>query len=167
MFNMDETSIYLDMPANYTYDKKGKKRIEIDTAGAERVRLSTAFTAAADGTKLPIFVIIPRAHAMDGYVPPANVRILYRTQARFSSDVIVNAYLPEIMANHPGSCLLLDSARCHTTDRVRTAMDDLNIARALIPPSLTNLLQPADVCWFSSVKREYRAKWNHWFRSVN
>ena len=30
-------------------------------------------------------------------------------------------------------------------------------------PRLTNLLQPADVCWFSSIKKTYKEKWNHWY----
>lgn len=29
--NMDETSIYLDCPAKYTYAKQGSKRVKIDT----------------------------------------------------------------------------------------------------------------------------------------
>lgn len=28
---------------------------------------------------------------------------------------------------------------------------------------MTNLLQPADVAWFSVIKKAYREKWNHWF----
>ena len=28
---------------------------------------------------------------------------------------------------------------------------------------MTNLLQPADVCWFSSIKKSYKAKWMDWF----
>ncbi|CAF0834120.1 unnamed protein product [Brachionus calyciflorus] len=28
---------------------------------------------------------------------------------------------------------------------------------------MTNLLQPADVCWFASIKKEYHNKWNKWF----
>lgn len=56
IWNMDETSIYLDCPARYTYAKQGSKRVKIDTHGGEMTRMSAAFTAAADGTKLPIFV---------------------------------------------------------------------------------------------------------------
>ncbi len=32
-----------------------------------------------------------------------------------------------------------------------------------IPGRLTNLLQPADVGWFSTIKKAYRSRWNHWF----
>jgi len=57
---MDESSIYLDAPSAYTYDVKGTKRVKANTTGNEKTRLSAAFSAAADGVKLPVFVIIPR-----------------------------------------------------------------------------------------------------------
>lgn len=56
IWNMDETSIYLDCPSKYTYAKQGSKRVKIDTHGGEMVRMSAAFTASADGIKLPILV---------------------------------------------------------------------------------------------------------------
>ena len=53
---MDETSIYLECPSNYSYAQKGSKRVKVDTNGGELVRMSAAFTAAADGTKSPVYV---------------------------------------------------------------------------------------------------------------
>jgi len=32
---------------------------------------------------------------------------------------------------------------------------------------LTNLLQPADVGWFATIKKAYRKLWNHWFTFDN
>ena len=164
ILNMDETSIYLDYPSNYTYDQEGKRRILLATTGSERTRLSAAFTAAANGTKLPIFVIVPRANELEGYVPPDNVRVLYKTNSTFNSDVLINEYLPSVMVNQGGSWLLLDSARCHSTNNLGNAMRVQNITRTMIPPSMTNLLQPADVCWLAGIKRAYQVKWNDWFR---
>ncbi|CAF1002537.1 unnamed protein product [Brachionus calyciflorus] len=60
VINMDETSIYLDFPSNYTYDSKGARRVKSNTNGCERTKISAAFTATAEGKKLPIFVICPR-----------------------------------------------------------------------------------------------------------
>ena len=33
----------------------------------------------------------------------------------------------------------------------------------MIPPGLTNLLQPADVVWFYALKRSYHSLWQTWF----
>jgi hypothetical protein len=54
LINMDETSIYLDYPSNYTISVKGAKRVQAVTAGAQRTRLSAAFSATSCGKKLPI-----------------------------------------------------------------------------------------------------------------
>ena len=97
IWNMDETSIYLDFPSSYTYDEQGTKRIPAGTTGNERARLSAAFTASASGQKLPIFVIIPRATPLPDLTPPANVRVAYSTKATFNQHVLVEEYLPNII----------------------------------------------------------------------
>jgi len=38
-----------------------------------------------------------------------------------------------------------------------------NIVIKFVPKRLTNLLQPADVMWFASIKMSYGEKWNEWF----
>ena len=58
IINMDESVIYLDSPSNYTQVSKGSKRVKAATAGGERVRLSTAFTATAISIKLLIYTTL-------------------------------------------------------------------------------------------------------------
>jgi len=38
--NADETVIYLDMPPNYTLEKKGMKEVLLKTAGCEKLHLT-------------------------------------------------------------------------------------------------------------------------------
>lgn len=59
--------------------------------------------------------------------------------------------------------LIIDSAGYHLTSKVKKICDELNIKLLFIPPRLTRLLQPADVCWFASLKKQYHKLWNHWF----
>jgi hypothetical protein len=33
----------------------------------------------------------------------------------------------------------------------------------LIPPRITGLLQPADVCWFAGLRKQYHRLWTYWF----
>jgi len=53
MANADETAIYLDMPPNYTFEKKGLKEVLLKTTGCEKLRLTVMPAATADGRKLP------------------------------------------------------------------------------------------------------------------
>lgn len=149
---MDETSIYLDCPSKYTYERKGTKRIKIDTHGGEMARMSAAFTAAADGTKLPILILVPRATDLPDFEPPSNVIVIYKTGATFNEDVICE-YLEKVLGNRTDNLLVWDSARCHLTSQVKQKAKDVKLSTLVIPPRMTNLLQPADVCWFSSIKK--------------
>jgi hypothetical protein len=164
IFNMDETSIYLDCPSRYTYATKGSKRVKIDTNGAELVRISAIYTGSSDGEKLPLFLLVPRTKELDNYDPPNNVRLIYKTGGTFNEDTICD-YLATIMNDQHNSTLYLDSARCHLTPKVKDKLKELNIEYIYIPPRMTNLLQPADVCWFVKIKKAYCTKWTEWSRN--
>ncbi len=82
LLNMDETAIYLDCPTNYTYAHIGIKRVKASTAGGERTRVSAAFTAAANGHKLPMFAIIPRVTPLPELDAIQNLR--FKSQYSFS-----------------------------------------------------------------------------------
>ncbi|CAF0972309.1 unnamed protein product [Brachionus calyciflorus] len=126
---MDETSIYLDFPSNYTFEEKGTKRIKTITNGAERVRLSAAFSATADGEKLPVYVLVSRKSDLPNYTPPNNVQIEYKTGATFNEHVVVN-YVKRVVVPHMVQkgfkkvIFFLDSARCHLTKSVK---DELQV----------------------------------------
>jgi len=60
MANADETAIYLDMPPNYTLEKKGVKEVHLKTTGCEKLRLTVMLAATADGRKLPPLIILKR-----------------------------------------------------------------------------------------------------------
>ena len=59
--------------------------------------------------------------------------------------------------------LMIDCARCHGTDKVNGFCQKYGIEIFFIPRRLTNLLQPADVMWFSSNKKTYSERWNKSF----
>ncbi len=60
------------------------------------------------------------------------------------------------MSNKPNeTTLIIDSAKCHLTSKVTAKFFELNLNKELIPPRFTNLLQPADVSWFASIKKSF------------
>ncbi|RNA22105.1 pogo transposable element with KRAB domain-like [Brachionus plicatilis] len=168
VFNMDETSIYLYYPSNYTYAVKGSKTVTAITTGGEKARISALFTASADGDKLPIFILVPRITDLPNFTPSDNVVVKYKSSATFNDETIVE-YVSRVFHPHllkdgiTDAKLLLDSARCHSTPKVKEKFNECNFESVIIPPRLTGLLQPADVCWFSKIKSEYHERWNDWF----
>jgi hypothetical protein len=58
--NADEMAIYLDMPPNYTMEKKGVKEVLLKSTGCEKLRLTVILAVTADGRKLPPLLILKR-----------------------------------------------------------------------------------------------------------
>jgi len=167
ILNMDESAIYLDAPSNYTYAESGARRVKAVTSGNDRTRLSVAFTAAADGTKLPLLAIIPRKTPLQG-LSDLDIVCEYKSSSTFDDEMILK-YIQRIVLPYKLNkglnkvVLLLDSATCHQTKKVSDFCLENNVFLLFIPPRLTNLLQPADVVWFAPIKKAYKKKWNHWF----
>lgn len=74
-------------------------------------------------------------------------------------------YLNNILQDQKGSTFVIDSAKCHLTNSVSEQITQLGLNKAIVPPRMTNLLQPADVCWLASIKKQLHTKWNQWFLS--
>jgi hypothetical protein len=152
---MDETNVELDSIGNYSYAKKGSKHVPGATCGHEKAKISIAVTVSADGYVLPAMVIIPRKTPLPNYIPPNNVIVHYKENSNtFDSDVISNGVLqriiyPQILVNNQKNPLLImDSAPCHKTKEVREKCEEFGINLLLIPPRMTQLVQPCDVSIF-------------------
>ena len=57
IINVDEASIYIDMPQNKTVNIKGVKDIDIITFWGEKVRISVILAITGIGKKLPSILI--------------------------------------------------------------------------------------------------------------
>ncbi|CAF1139002.1 unnamed protein product, partial [Brachionus calyciflorus] len=169
IYNMDETAIYLDSPENYTYDVRGTKRVVSTTSGNEHTRLSIAFCASANGTKLPLVILVPRKTPFKDFDPPANVVLVYKPSSTFDAETfkthfVQRVFLPHILQRSQKKPLMyFDNAPCHKSPITTDFMSDLNIDYEFIPPRHTNLVQPADVSWFKSIKKSYKDRWVEWY----
>ena len=80
MANADKMAIYLDMPPNYTLEKKGVKEVLLKTTGCEKLCLTIMLAATADGRKLPPLLILKRKTLPKSEAFPKNV--IVRTQEK-------------------------------------------------------------------------------------
>ena len=121
--NMDESAIYLDSPSNYSYARLGSKRVKASTAGAERVRLSSAWAGTASEFKLPIYLIIPRKNAIPDLNDLPNIIIKYRSSSTFDADIIIE-WLTKVIIPYKQQrefdriLLVIDLATCHVSQQV-------------------------------------------------
>jgi hypothetical protein len=132
--------------------------------------MSAAFCASASGKKLPVLIVVPRLTDLPNYTPPENVVVHYKASATFDDVVIKNQFLdrvfiPHVQRKNIRSDLFLDNATCHKTTTVYDVAKQNGINIRHIPPRLTSILQPADVCWFSAIKSKLSDCWTSWYLS--
>ena len=60
LIGMNETTVYIDAPAKFTYAIRGESRIAATTSGQEKTRVAVSFSALPSGKKLKAMVLIPR-----------------------------------------------------------------------------------------------------------
>lgn len=114
-------------------------------------------------------IIVPRKNPIKEYVPPKNVIVQYKQNSKtFDSNIMVESFVRRVFLPHTmhrgqtRSRLYLDQARCNTAANVAAEFKKNNINISYIPARMTALLQPADVGWFSVLKREYAQLWEDW-----
>jgi hypothetical protein len=68
VYGADHFAIQLDSPIDRTYDEIGVKRVPVVTSGNEKVKISVMACASADGSKLPLVVLVPRKTPLKVYL---------------------------------------------------------------------------------------------------
>jgi hypothetical protein len=94
-----------------------------------------------------------------------GVLVLNNETGTFNTAIICQfrVMAPEVLTEDQQlSLLILDSAPCHTTELLRAKAEKHGIQLVYVPPRMTPLLQPADVCWLAVVKRAFSAKYQRW-----
>ena len=83
---------------------------------------------------------------------------------KFFSDQFVHRVIGPHVRRHDKqeTLLYLDHAPPHRKALLTDSMIDYGITHRLIPSRMTNLVQPADVCWFKTIKAQYQRRWTNW-----
>lgn len=143
-------------------------RVPLVNTGNEKTRVSVAFAATANGTKLQPIILIPRKKPLRYFDVPENVRVVYGTKGTFNSSVIREEFINKTLKPYRLSrganklYLLIDQSTCHLTKECLQAFKKNHVELTLIPKRLTSMLQPADVAWLRPLKVAYHAKWTDW-----
>ena len=122
--------------------------VKATTPDNERTKLSAAFSSTASCTKLPVFLIVPRKTELFNYEPPEDYMISIPHKLNYNFDKLY---------------FIFDSAR-YAILHHKYSITELklnNIEPIKVTPRITNLLQHADVDWFSLLKAAYHELWQN------
>ena len=159
----------MDCVGNYLISRKSEKKVNAKTSGKEKVRSSCLLNEAANGTKQLILCVVPRKRQIPGLDQRKDIIYVYETNGTFDSKILVEHYVDRILRPYflqhklDNGLIILDQARCHLQESFKSALKRNNLEFVYIPPSMTVILQPADVEWFKPLKNKYKVNWNNWF----
>ena len=151
MLNMDQPVVRFDMPPNRTNEIKGSKQVCIKTTKAEKRGFTVALCAAADGSKLPAFLIfkertgeIPRRVRQHLQIP-ANVHVTATRNGWMTRDQVLSWTQRVLGPSETRRLLLLDNYATRKAAVVRAALDEQDVDLVHVPADCTALAQPIDI----------------------
>ena len=144
---MDETPVWLEMPGRATLETKSTDTVSVVTAGQEKKRITVILTALADGTKLPVFILLPGVRPPPKQdVPPGVIIYMCGTGKSWVNETSTVVYLNQVWGRNNTNRRLMvwDIFRGHCTDREKTLMwGEFNTDVVFIPhPNCSQLTSP-------------------------
>ncbi len=151
--NMDETAVYFDAHHCSTIHERGAKTVSVRRGSSENKRCTVCITVAADGRKLPLFVIFKGAvngrisqnlhhilpHGIFGCTQPKGW--MDNRVMELWKEKVWKPYI-EGVAN---TALLLDKMESHIHPSFIDSVGELGTRVIEIPGGFTSVCQPCDV----------------------
>ncbi|KAF4146751.1 DDE superfamily endonuclease [Phytophthora infestans] len=167
-YNMDQTSIYIDMNPKTTITFRGERDVDVVQGMSENsFRASVFLCASATGKKLPAFIVFSgatggpvhcelQAHPLH----KADEVVLTVQKNAYCDERIMIEWVNEVWTPSVTFCrmLLLDSLKVHKMGSVRAKLEEAMTGVDFVPAGATGLAQPMDV----SVMRVFK----HWCREL-
>ena len=167
IYVMDETPVWVEPLAETTIDRKGVKSVPIKTTGHEKVRLTVALTAKADGTKLKPYIIIPRKREIKELKDSFKDVVLSFNQKSWMDNQLTKDYLQRVIGQLTFNKRLIiwDSYACHLSSETKATMRNFRLDSAIVPAGCTSLIQAPDISWNKSLKTSIKKFYTEWLTS--
>jgi hypothetical protein len=186
LFNLDETSVYLDQPAARTVERIGAVSVEIATTKHELDRVAVVLCYSRAGDLVYALVMhtckektqLVKTHRLDRTVVHTAqgdvvLFVTHNRKAWLNGTLMVKSlldiYKPAVeAAGHKlEDCILfMDNCGAHDSAEVMAAMKEADIRYAFFPPNTTPILQPCDQNINQLFKQVYGQQWALWYEKV-
>lgn len=161
---MDETAVYFEDARTQTVDIRGRRHVVMKSTGFSSMRITVVLSVWADGRKAPPLVI-HKAKANEG-IHIQKGPILYTTQLHAWVDQnLIISWIDKIFPMidvSVGKCIIWDSCRAHTAQKVKDHCRKRNIELIVIPGGMTPYLQAGDIGLFKIFKDQLSSIINTW-----
>lgn len=168
--NMDQTRINFEPEIRSTIARRGQKTISVRSTGSNTHSLTAFLAVAADGTKLPPFVIFKaKAGAViEKRIPSIVPNGMFGCcQSKSWADergmkIWVRDVWEPYVSSSASSYLIIDEFRCHVQDSFIDLMRTMGTEIDIIPGGYTCRLQVLDVSINKPVKSFIEQRYIEW-----
>ena len=139
--NMDETAVYFEPKSRTTIARKGEKSITATCSGSS-MRITVCVAAAADGTRLPLFLVFKGksdgrlSKTLDSILPPGVCGCFQENAWMDEASMqewIRQVWKPYVQDYNGNSMLIVDEFRCHMQASFTNEMATYGTSVELIP----------------------------------
>ena len=93
---MDETPTYIDSTSNRIVSRKGATSVEVLHTGNDKSRFTSVLSIAADGTRLPTYIILKKLLKIPNVKMSSNI-VLNRSDTAFMDNHLMKDYIDRVI----------------------------------------------------------------------
>ena len=177
ILNWDQTGINLVPVSSWTMDQSGAKRVEVKGVN-DRRQITALFCGTLTGDFLPVQLIYKgkttRCHPHFRF--PSSWHISHsprhwsteETMIQYINEIIIPYVKSQRDALHDptlSAVVIVDNFRGKVTAPVTRLLEEHNIHECLLPPNMTDLLQPLDIAVNKPAKDYLKRRFEDWYSS--
>lgn len=166
IINMDQVPRYFESEQKHTITKKGSKEVLMRKGGSNHKRFTVTFAITGDGTILkPHFLF---AKLQNKPQVPEGVLVDVNKTGMWNAEILKEFVKSNLLSRRQTSfsrepvLLIIDSYDCHIKLANSKELEKYRIYVVIVPPNLTNILQPLDVAVNRSFQAYYSSKYDEY-----